>query len=79
MHRFDKDEDGTVDVVEFTKTFFKMGFDERDKRARARRGAEAVSSGQRKGRGDGVRYFVTLGRHTINPRFVSKERLLTTV
>ncbi|CAM9433698.1 unnamed protein product [Scytosiphon promiscuus] len=41
MHRFDKDGDGTVDVVEFTKTFFKMGFDEREKRARERREAEA--------------------------------------
>eukprot|EP00752_Nemacystus_decipiens_P018201 g16330.t1 len=41
MHRFDKDDDGTVDVVEFTKTFFKMGFDERAKRTREKREAEA--------------------------------------
>lgn len=42
MHRFDKDDDGTVDVVEFTKTFFKMGFDERNRRTRKKREAEAV-------------------------------------
>ena len=42
MNRFDKDEDGTVDVVEFTKMFFKMGFDERTKRTKERRDAEAV-------------------------------------
>jgi len=52
MHRFDKDGDGTVDVVEFTKTFFKMGFDERDRRAKAKREAEAVREGLgRRGRG----------------------------
>lgn len=45
MHRFDKDGDGTVDVVEFTKTFFKMGFDERARRTKEKREAEAVSSG----------------------------------
>lgn len=45
MHRFDKDGDGTVDVVEFTKTFFKMGFDERARRAKDKREAEAVRSG----------------------------------
>lgn len=43
MHRFDKDGDGTVDVVEFTKAFFKMGFDERTKRTKERRDTEAVS------------------------------------
>lgn len=42
MHRFDKDGDGTVDVVEFTKTFFKMGFNERTRRAKKKRDAEAV-------------------------------------
>lgn len=42
MHRFDKDDDGTVDVVEFTKTFFKMGFDERNRRTKKKREAEAV-------------------------------------
>ncbi|CAM9575911.1 unnamed protein product, partial [Laminaria digitata] len=42
MKRFDKDEDGTVDVVEFTKMFFKMGFEERTKRTKERRDAEAV-------------------------------------
>ncbi|CAM9515707.1 unnamed protein product [Ectocarpus fasciculatus] len=41
MHRFDKDDDGTVDVVEFTKTFFKMGFDERNRRTKKKREAEA--------------------------------------
>lgn len=45
MHRFDKDGDGTVDVVEFTKAFFKMGFDERTKRTKERRDTEAVSGG----------------------------------
>lgn len=43
MHRYDRDEDGTVDVVEFTKAFFKMGFDERTRRTKERRAAEAVS------------------------------------
>lgn len=42
MHRFDKNGDGTVDVVEFTKAFFKMGFDERSRRTKERREAEAV-------------------------------------
>lgn len=42
MHRFDKDEDGTVDVVEFTKAFFKLGFEERTRRTKERRNAEAV-------------------------------------
>lgn len=51
MHRFDKDGDGTVDVVEFTKTFFKMGFDERAKRAKEKREAEAVRSRARRGAG----------------------------
>lgn len=45
MHRFDKDGDGTVDVVEFTKTFFKMGFDERARRTKEKREIEAVSNG----------------------------------
>lgn len=49
MHRFDKDGDGTVDVVEFTKTFFKIGFDERARRAKEKRDAEAVRSGARGG------------------------------
>lgn len=42
MHHFDKDGDGTVDEVEFTKAFFKMGFDERTKRNKQRRNADAV-------------------------------------
>lgn len=42
MHRFDKDGDGKVNVVEFTKLFFKMGFDERTRQTKERRDAEAV-------------------------------------
>ena len=52
MNQFDKDEDGTVDVVEFTKMFFKMGFEERTKRTKERRDAEAVRTGG--GAGGGV-------------------------
>lgn len=47
MHRFDKDGDGTVDIVEFTKTFFKLGFDERSRRTRERRKAEEARVNKR--------------------------------
>ncbi|CAN0063989.1 unnamed protein product, partial [Discosporangium mesarthrocarpum] len=42
MHQFDNNDDGTVDVVEFTKTFFKMGFEERGRRTKERREADAA-------------------------------------
>lgn len=42
MHRFDKDGDGAVDVVEFTKAFFKLGFEERTRRTKERRTVAAV-------------------------------------
>lgn len=42
MPHFDTDGDGAVDVVKFTKAFFKMGFEERTAANRRRREAEAV-------------------------------------
>lgn len=74
MHRFDKDGDGTVDVVEFTKMFFKMGFDERARRAKEKREAEAVRNRVRGGWGELMTvHAVVLLRH-IKPCFPTIPR-----